>query len=90
MVMRMERSLSFTLVAFTSTMRLPYTLPSLIITAVEIRLRVSFWQVPLFMREEPVTTSGPGTGAMVISAWRDISLSRQHTSAMTGAPSERA
>ena len=50
----------------------------------------SFWQVPLFIREEPVITSGPGTGAMVTSACRLISLSRQQVSAITGAPFSRA
>ena len=37
------------------------------------------------MREEPVTTSGPGMGAIVISACSDISLLEQQVSAMTGA-----
>jgi len=63
-----QRRTSFSLVGFTSTIRLPYTLPSRIIAPVDSIFKIIFWAVPLFMRVEPVTTSGPGVGAMPISA----------------------
>ena len=57
-----ERSLSF--VATTSTMRLPYVLPSRTIAIVEIMLRTSFCAVPALRRVEPAMTSGP-TGTRI-------------------------
>ena len=43
-------------------------MPSLIIAPVESMFSTIFWAVPLFIRVEPVTTSGPGVGVMAISA----------------------
>ena len=57
---------------------------------VESMFSTIFWAVPLFIREEPVTTSGPGMGAMVTSAWRESSLSWQQVRASTGAPTSWA
>ena len=62
------RSHNFSLVAFTSTIQLAYTLPSLIITPVESILSTIFCAVPLFMRVEPVITSGPVSGTMATCA----------------------
>ena len=67
---RRQRSISFSLEGFTSTIRLPYTLPSLIMAPVDSMFSTIFWAVPLFMRVEPVTTSGPGAGAMAMSRGR--------------------
>ena len=49
------------------TIRLPLTRPSWIIRVVEIMLRAIFWAVPDFMRELPVTNSGPTTVSMATS-----------------------
>ena len=36
-------------------------------TPVEIALRISFWAVPLFIRVDPITTSGPVLATMGMS-----------------------
>ena len=64
---RLARSTSLPLVAFRSTMRFPYALPSLIMLAVVSMFSTSFWAVPDFIRVEPVRASGPVTGAMQTS-----------------------
>ena len=50
---------SFSFVAATSTMRLPYVLPRRIIEIVEIVLRTSFCAVPALSRVDPARNSGP-------------------------------
>ena len=47
---------------------LPLTRPSLIITEVDIMFRIIFCPVPDFMRELPVTNSGPTIISMATSA----------------------
>ena len=84
--MRWQRRTSFSLLGCTSTIRLPYTLPMRIIAPVESMLSTIFCAVPLFMRVEPVTTSGPGSGAMPMSAARSISEPLQQVTAITLAP----
>ena len=49
-----------------------------------------FWAVPLFMRVEPVTTSGPGAGAMAMSAASVTGEPGQQVTLTTGAPRLRA
>ena len=71
--MEMARRTSFSLVGITSTIRLPYTLPRRIMAPVEIMLSTIFSAVPLFMRVEPVMTSGPVSTPMGISAAAFIS-----------------
>ena len=68
------RTCSFSLVATTSTIRLPNTLPDLIISPVESMLSTSFCAVPAFIREEPVTTSAPTIGVMANSAVVETAL----------------
>ncbi|MNC52249.1 hypothetical protein D3C75_1015860 [compost metagenome] len=65
---RHARSISFTLVAFMSTIRFWYTLPNFTIAPVEIMFSTSFCAVPDFMRVEPVRASGPTTGEIAIAA----------------------
>src|SRR5690606_11685097 len=74
-MMRSARTRSFSLVACKSTIKLLYTLPLRIIAVVESMLRTSFCAVPAFMRVEPISTSGPTTGAMTTSAWSSSSES---------------
>src|SRR5213083_970861 len=52
----------------TSTMRLPYTLPTRAMLAVVSVLRISLVAVPALSRVEPARTSGPGAGAMITFA----------------------
>ena len=59
--MRVPRSMSLLLLSCISTIRFPFTRPSLIMTLVLIMLSTSFCAVPLFMRVLPVTNSGPTT-----------------------------
>ena len=66
--MRSLRSTSFTLVARRSTIRLPNVLPMRIIAPVVIVLRISFVAVPALRRVLPVTTSGPVTATIAMSA----------------------
>ena len=61
-------------VATTSTMRLPYVLPSRTIAIVEIMLRTSFCAVPALRRVEPAMTSGP-TGTRI--SWSASSASSE-------------
>src|SRR6266508_5444782 len=58
---RRARSLSFSFVAQTSTIRFPNVRPSRTIATVEIVLRTSFCAVPAFIRVDPAITSGPTT-----------------------------
>ncbi|CSC34212.1 Uncharacterised protein [Vibrio cholerae] len=84
------RWMSLALVASTSTIRLPNTLPLLIIAPVVSILSTSFCAVPAFMRDEPVTTSAPTTGVITISAYASIGQPGLHASDTTVAPTERA
>ena len=84
------RATSFWLLAHTSTIRLLYTFPSFTITAVDSIFSTIFCAVPLFRRVEPVTTSGPGCGAMPISAAASMAEPGQQVSPITGAPNARA
>ena len=52
-------------------MRLPYTLPSRIMVAVEIIFSTIFVAVPAFIRVEPVITSGPVSTLIITSASAD-------------------
>ncbi len=75
---RSPRSRSLSLVAITSTIRLPYTLPSRIMAPVVMALRTSLVAVPAFMRVDPVTASGPTLGRITTSqasaSWRGGSV----------------
>ena len=66
--MRVPRSTSFWLVSCMLTMRLPLTRPNWIMTEVDIMLSIIFCPVPDFMRELPVTNSGPTIISMGTSA----------------------
>ena len=66
-IILIPRSTSFWLLSCILTIRFPFTLPSFIITEVLIMLRIIFCPVPLFMRELPVTNSGPTIISMGIS-----------------------
>ena len=85
-----HRCTSFSFEGFTSTIKFPYTLPRRIMVQVESMFSTIFWAVPLFMRVEPVTTSGPGVGAMPTSASWSISLPGQQVTASTAPPFWRA
>ena len=85
-----QRRISFSLEGLTSTIRLPYTLPRRIIVQVESMFSTIFWAVPLFMRVDPVTTSGPGIGAMPTSARVSISLPGQQVTPMVTPPRDLA
>ena len=54
--------------------------------AVVIILSTSFWAVPDFIRVDPVTTSGPGTGAIETSAKAAIFELGLHVMLSTFAP----
>src|ERR1051326_1297459 len=66
--MRTARLRSFSFVAGMSTIRFECTRPRRIITPVEIVLRMIFCAVPLFIRVEPMITSGPLSATMAMSA----------------------
>ena len=89
-MMRMARSYSLRLETWTSTIRLPYTLPMRIMVPVDSILSTSFWAVPDFMRVEPRMTSGPTTGAMATSHSWDRGVSLLLTTAIVAAPASRA
>ena len=57
---------------------------------VVIIFNTSFCAVPAFIRDEPVTTSGPTIGVMAISARCAMGLSGLQLIAPVTAPSERA
>ena len=78
------------MLATTSTIRLPYVLPSRTIVTVEIVFRSSFCAVPAFILVEPAITSGPTTTATSCSASRPSSESSAQTSATVSAPVRRA
>ena len=71
MTMRTPLSTSFSLLSNILTILLSSTLPSWIMTLVEIMFRTSFWAVPLFILVLPVTNSGPTTTSMGKSAAAD-------------------
>ena len=66
--MRAPRSTSFWLLSCMFTILLPFTRPSRIMTEVVIMFRSIFCAVPDFMRELPVTNSGPRMTSIGISA----------------------
>ena len=66
--MRVPRSMSFAFVSCMLTILLPLTRPILIITDVVIMLHIIFCPDPDFMRELPVTYSGPTIISMGMSA----------------------
>ncbi len=84
------RARSLALVTATSIMRLPWTLPSRIITVVLIMLSTSFCAVPAFSRVEPVSTSGPVTTAMAWSARSRMGAGSLLEMAIVNAPRSRA
>ena len=61
-------------------------MPSFTITPVESMFSIIFCAVPLFMRVEPVMTSGPGAGEMAMSACASASQPGQHVTAIVSAP----
>ena len=61
---RMARSINLSLVAETSTMRLPRTLPRRVKSAVVMQFKASFVAVPALSRVLPVSTSGPVSRTM--------------------------
>ena len=63
---------------------------SRIIVAVEIMLRISFWLVPAFSRVEPVSTSGPLSTSMAMSAWALTGASGLQAIDTVTAPTSRA
>lgn len=88
--MRTARSRSLPLLAFTSTMRLPYVLPSRTITIVENMLSTSFCAVPALSRVEPLITSGPTSTSIACSAAALSGVPVLHDSPTVSAPSARA
>ena len=67
-MIRFERSISFSFVGLTSTIKLLNTLPIPIILIVEIIFKISFCAVPDFNRVEPVKNSGPASTSIGKSA----------------------
>ena len=66
--MRVPRSTNFLLLSCMFTILLPFTRPNCIMTEVVIMFRIIFCPVPDFMRELPVTYSGPTIISMATSA----------------------
>ena len=89
-MIRIARPRNFVFPGRMFDMRLPLTNPSFIIVTVEIMLRMSFCAVPAFIRDEPVSTSGPTVGAIGTSAARVISEPGAQVTATVKAPSCRA
>ena len=89
-MIRTARSRSFLFAGRIYFMRLPYTLPNLTITPVDIMLSTSFCAVPAFIRVEPEITSGPTSGEIAMSAMpamRELGLQER---AIVSAPSDFA
>src|ERR1022692_2119418 len=88
--MRRARSISLLFFGCTFTIRLPYTYPSRMNTAVLIMFRTSLVAVPAFMRVEPATISGPVSGVMAICTARANSESGVQLMPAVTAPRRRA
>src|SRR5882724_9713400 len=68
------RSASFSFVSIMSIIKFSYTCPSRAITAVLSMFRTIFCEVPAFNRVDPVSTSGPTSGAITIFATRPTGI----------------
>src|ERR1039458_5449997 len=88
--MRRARSISLLFFGCTFTIKLPYTYPSRMNTAVLIMFRTSLVAVPAFMRVEPATISGPVSGVMAICTARANSESGVQLMPAVTAPRRRA
>src|ERR1039458_2738916 len=88
--MRRARSMSLLFFGCTFTIKLPYTYPSRMNTAVLIMFRTSLVAVPAFMRVEPATISGPVSGVMAICTARANSESGVQLMPAVTAPRRRA
>ena len=73
---RTERSDSFSFVSRRSIIRFSYACPNRTIAAVDSMLRTIFCAVPAFSRVDPVSTSGPTSGAIKIFAIRATGMLR--------------
>ena len=85
-MIRVARSRSLVLRGCTFTIRLPYTYPRRIITAVLIMFNTSLVAVPAFMRVDPAITSGPTSGVIAIRARRASGESGVQLIPMVNAP----
>ena len=82
--------MSFWLVNCIFTILLPFTRPSLIISEVVIMFRISFCEVPDFMRVLPVKNSGPTMASIGMSTFCAKTLSLLFTMQPVRMPSVRA
>ncbi|OII16930.1 hypothetical protein BIV03_04785 [Curtobacterium sp. MCBA15_016] len=82
--------MSFSFVARTSTIRLPYVLLLRTIASVVSMLRTSFCAVPAFRRVDPAMNSGPTTTSMAMSASRPAAESGLHATETDRADLRRA
>src|ERR671918_554725 len=88
--MRRTRARSFSLVAATSTIRLPNVFPSRIIEIVESMFRTSFCAVPALRRVDPARNSGPTSTTIGISATASSSDPATETTQAVRAPAAAA
>src|SRR6266403_1738407 len=87
---RSARSASFSFVSSMSIIKFSYTCPSRAITAVLSMFNTIFCDVPAFNRVDPVSTSGPTSGAITIFASRAAAIRRLDVTATVTAPRPRA
>src|SRR6266850_998789 len=87
---RNARSASFSFVSIMSIIKFSYTCPSRAITAVLSMFNTIFCDVPAFSRVDPVSTSGPTSGAITIFASRAAAIRRLDVTATVNAPRARA
>ena len=78
--------LNFSFATCRSTIKFPYVLPKLIMTAVEIILRTNFCAVPAFKRVDPAKTSGPVSTSIANMASLEISEFGFQLTAIVRAP----
>ena len=86
----MVRPRSLSLVARMLTIRLEYVRPSLIITAVENAVRISFWAVPAFILVDPAMASGPVSTVISTSTGAVLGASGLPDTSAVRAPSSCA
>src|SRR6266403_4584971 len=87
---RSARSASFSFVSIMSIIKFSYTCPSRAITAVLSMFNTIFCDVPAFNRVDPVSTSGPTSGAITIFASRPTGIRKFDVTATVVAPRLRA
>src|SRR6267142_646975 len=87
---RRARSASFSFVSIMSIIKFSYTCPRRAITAVLSMFNTIFCDVPAFNRVDPVSTSGPTSGAITILASRAAAIRRLDVTATVNAPRARA